>query len=40
VALFGQYAAASLLAAGDGHGATMIPDPAAAPQNQLTTPQS
>jgi aryl-phospho-beta-D-glucosidase BglC (GH1 family) len=39
-ALIGQYAAASFVAAGDGHGGTMITDPATAPQNQLTTPQS
>jgi len=38
--LFGQYTAASLVTASDGQGGTMIADPATAPQNQLTTPQS
>jgi probable HAF family extracellular repeat protein len=38
LALLGQYTAASFAVASDGHGGTMITEPAAVAQNQLTQP--
>jgi hypothetical protein len=39
IALLGQYTAASFATASDGHGGTMITDPAIVAQTQLTQPQ-
>ena len=40
IALFGQYAAASFVAAGDGHGGTVITYPADVAETQLTHPHA
>jgi probable HAF family extracellular repeat protein len=40
IALFGQYTAGSFAMASDGHGGTLITDPAPAPQNQLAPPHA
>jgi hypothetical protein len=40
LALLGQYAAGNFAMASDGHGGTMIADPAVVAQNQLTQPHA
>jgi hypothetical protein len=40
IALLGQYVASSFATASDGHGGTMITDPVAVAQNQLTLPHA